>query len=243
MKIKTSDSAHSVTPFCLTRRALLKTIPALAIAPALFAQVNPDPLAVRKLHSFGIRVTDVDRSVEFYQTLFGAPIQARQGDTVCLRIGDGPRFFSISPVQNSEQPSITHIGLSIAEFDVDAVIGQLTEFGFSRATMPAPGQDRLTMAMRYWINERGLTAGGSSYGSRDLYFADIEGVVYHLSSEDHCGGGGALGNVCDTVEPAPTSGMLRLVDLSHFTNFTAIAWHFVLIILAAQYSSSYRRIG
>ena len=82
-----------------TRRALLKAIPAVAFAPGLFAQSAAMPIAVQKLHSFDLRVSDVARSLQFYQDLFGAPVQARQGETVCLRIGPGPRYFSLSPVQ------------------------------------------------------------------------------------------------------------------------------------------------
>ena len=42
-----------------------------------------------------------------------------------------------------------------------------------------------------------------------------------LSSEDHCGGSGTLGSVCENLEAAPTAGLFESVDLSHFTNFLA----------------------
>ena len=132
-----------------TRRNLLKALPAIAAVPCGFAQVSPTPIAVRKLHSFQIRVSDVARSVKFYQDLFGAPIQARQGDIVCLRIGDGPLFLSIAPVSGAEQPGINHIGLSVADFDVDRVVAQLQGFGLNRGLKPVSGQDPLDMAMHY----------------------------------------------------------------------------------------------
>ena len=68
----------------------------MAVTPPALAQ-SPVPVAVQKIHSFNIRVSDVNRSLKFYQDLFGAPVQARRGEQVMLRVGDGPHFFSLSP--------------------------------------------------------------------------------------------------------------------------------------------------
>lgn len=197
----------------IRRRTLLKAIPALAFAPGLLAQSTTLPVAVQKLHSFNLLVSDVARSLEFYQDLFGAPVQARQGETVCLRIGPGPRYFSLSPVQAGQQPGFTRIGLSVANFDVATVQARLQAFGISPARQPEPGQGALDHAMRSWTIARGDTT--------ELFFADLEGVVYQLTSEQHCGGSGPQGAICESVEPAATSGMFRLLDISHFTNFLA----------------------
>ena len=119
-----------------TRRNLLKALPTIAIVPFGFGQVSPTPIAVQKLHSFQIRVSDVARSLKFYQDLFGTPIQSRQGEVVCLRIGKGPRFFSIAPVVGAELPGISHIGLSVADFDLTSVAAQLREFGLTSSIKP-----------------------------------------------------------------------------------------------------------
>ncbi|MEX2470316.1 MAG: hypothetical protein WD396_11215, partial [Pseudohongiellaceae bacterium] len=95
-----------------SRRRLLQALPLLALPTSLIAQ-NAPPVALRKLHAFDIRVRDVNRSLAFYQDLFATPIQARQGESVCLRIGDGPHFFSLSPA-GAAQPGFSHIGLSVA---------------------------------------------------------------------------------------------------------------------------------
>lgn len=208
MTIITKPSGYSSA-----RRALLKALPALAFAPTLLAQSGPRPIAVRKLHSFGLRVSDVERSVAFYQAVFGAPIQARRGDTVCLRIGAGPRFFSLSPLGPGEQPGFTHIGLSVADFEIEAVRDQLQAFGISRGDAALANASGLARAQRSWVESRGTT--------RELYFADLEGLTYQLSSENYCGGGGPLGTVCETPQAAPMAGMFSLVDISHFTNFLA----------------------
>lgn len=199
-------------PFSLTRRRLLQALPLAALAPTLLAQSSPTPVAVRKLHSFGLRVTDVARSVAFYQDVLGAPVQARQGDTVVLRIGPGPRFFTLSPTQAGEQPGFTHMGLSVADFDIDRVRGELEAFGIEPGAPTLAEASGLARAQRSWITQRGDT--------QELFFADLEGVTYQLSPEDHCGGDGPLGTVCSAAEPV-APGLLSLVDISHFTNFLA----------------------
>ena len=204
-----------------TRRTLLKALPALALSPGLFAASAAVPIAVRKLHSYGLRVADVDRSLAFYQDLFGASIQARQGDTVCLRIGDGPGFFSLSPLGPGEQVGISHIGLSVEGFELDQVRDRLAAFGVEPGAPPAAGQSALDSAMTSWVITRGADAGGDRAGTRELYFAGVEGLVFQLSPEDHCGGRGAHGSVCDNVEAAPAEGLFKTIELSHFTNFLA----------------------
>ena len=74
----------------LDRRAFLMTLPAMAASRA-FAQAPP-AFKVNGLSQIALTVSDVRRSLEFYQGLFGMPIQARQGSTVLLRVGEGPRF-------------------------------------------------------------------------------------------------------------------------------------------------------
>ena len=203
-----------------SRRAVLKTIPALTLSPTLLAQ-SMSPIAVRKLHSFGMRVSNMERSLRFYQDIFGAAIQSRQGDTVCLRIGDGPRFFSLTPVQAGEQPGFSHIGLSVENFDLESVRDQLDTFGILRRRQPGPNQASLDVAMQSWTTTRGQREGGSTSGTEELFFADIEGLIYQLSGSDHCGGAGDDGAVCERVEEAATSGLFRSIDVSHFTNFLA----------------------
>ena len=142
----------------LSRRTLLKAIPALTFSPSLFAQ-SASPIAVRKLHSFGMHVRNVETSLGFYQQLFAAEIQARQGDTVCLRIGDGPKFFSLSPVTAGQQPGFSHIGLSVENFELESVRNQLDNFGIARRSQAGPKQASLEVAMQSWGADSPTAAG------------------------------------------------------------------------------------
>lgn len=204
----------------LSRRSILKAIPALGLCSPLLAQ-SATPIAVRKLHSYGMRVTDVERSLRFYQDIFGAAIQARQGDTVCLRIGDGPRFFSLTPTAPGQQPGFSHVGLGVEDFDLAAVRDQLDAFGISRRAQPGPNEASLDVAMQSWTRTRGSSEGGAASGTEELFFADVEGLIYQLNGMDHCGGAGELGALCERVEYSPTSGLFRSIDINHFTNFLA----------------------
>ena len=204
----------------LSRRTLLKAMPALSLSPALFAQLG-SAIAVRKLHSYGMRVSNVERSMRFYQDLFGASIQSRQGASVCLRIGEGPRFFSLSPLLPGQTPGFSHIGLSVENFHLESVRDQLDALGVSRRAEPGPNQASLGIAMQSWTRTRVQSEGGSVSETKELFFADIEGLIYQLNAADHCGGAGEFGGVCERVEEASAEGMFRSLDLSHFTNFLA----------------------
>jgi catechol 2,3-dioxygenase-like lactoylglutathione lyase family enzyme len=192
----------------------LSVLPLGGFARALLAQSTaPNPISLAKLHSFGIRVSDISRSIDFYQAVFGASIQARQNDKVILRIGDGPQFFSIEQISSGESPGISHIGLGIEDYSLNGVIAQLESFGIAAADN-APAPNSLDGALKYWVDER-------DRGAVDLYFRDIEGISYQLSSLAHCGGSGIDGEVCTNLELSPTRGMFSLTGLSHFTTFLA----------------------
>jgi catechol 2,3-dioxygenase-like lactoylglutathione lyase family enzyme len=178
-----------------TRRTILKSIPALITVPSLMAQTGApaaaSPIRLRKLHHFGLNVADVPRSVDFYQGLFGMPVQARQGSTVHLRIGPGPQFMSISPA-GSNPPSIaTRVGFTVDNFNADRLLKLLTD-----RKIPAR-----------------ITKDGNS---PELFFDDPDGIVVHLVDPSYCGGSGPLGSVCK-VEASPKKGLLALKELSHFT--------------------------
>ncbi len=203
----------------ISRRSLLKAAPALVLAPGLLAQQERLPIPLLKLHSFGLRVSDVERSVAFYQGLFGSPVQARQGQTVILRMGDGPYFYTLSPLQGGDRPGITHAGLSVADFNLEKIEALLAANGVARGTIPSSSGPDLRVAGTSWRRERGPDQGGARDGTTELFFADRDGIFYQLNDQSHCGGSGPDGNRCGTIEPSPVPGLFRLRELSHFTNF------------------------
>jgi catechol 2,3-dioxygenase-like lactoylglutathione lyase family enzyme len=76
---------------------------------------------------------------------------------------------------------------------------------------PTRGQNRLSVASTSWLEQRGAVS--------ELFFADREGLIYHLMGDNYCGGNDADGGRCETLEQSATDGMFSLIDYSHFTNF------------------------
>jgi catechol 2,3-dioxygenase-like lactoylglutathione lyase family enzyme len=195
----------------LDRRSFLAALPALAYAPRVIAQTGAAPFRATGLSQLTLSVADVERSVDFYQGLFGMPVQARQGSTVLLRIGPGPKFLELRTVAAGERPSISAFGFAIERFDVDRAVKTLAERGVTPASADKPA------AMQYLIRTRRTDLGGSPDGTRDLFVADPSGVVFQMHDTSYCGGSGAQGNVCRTVEPSKRKGVMAVTDMSHFT--------------------------
>ncbi|MDT8397829.1 MAG: VOC family protein [Pseudomonadales bacterium] len=200
---------HSLSP---GRRRLLGALPALAFAPGLLAQSPAPAIRVSKLNSFELRVSDVQRSLAFYQDLFGMPVQARYGQRLALRIGEGPQFMALRPLQTGESPAITHLGYAVENFAVEPLLTALASQGIDQIEAPEPSVPGLANAMKSWVRLRGATT--------ELYFADARGLIVQLSDAAYCGGSGALGDGCEMLEAAP-SGLMALKDINHFTAFVS----------------------
>src|SRR5262245_47190325 len=196
----------------ISRRNLLLTVPALMAAPRVMPQVTNPQIRLRKLNHFRLNVSNVQRSVEFYQGLFGMPIQARQGGTVCLRIGAGPQFLALVPA-GSNPPSIAnHVGLTVEDFNVDRIVSDLTARGFTKSD-PGGASGLPVEPMKVRVIPRGPQAGGANEGTPEVFFGDADGLVVQLQDTAYCGGSGGRGNVCAAVEPSPKKGLLALKDL------------------------------
>ena len=126
-------------------------IPLLAAAPSVLAQ-DTGPVAVQK---FTHVICGHGRCsvCKVLPDLFGAPVQARRGEQVFLRVGDGPRFFSLSPTLPGQEPGFSHIGLSVAGFDAEQIQAQLERFGIAQGVAPTRDQSRLSVAsIMAWSN-------------------------------------------------------------------------------------------
>src|SRR5690348_13665735 len=95
----------------ITRRALLASLPAAAAVTRVLGQPRPAPIPARKLNQMTLVVSDLQRSLDFYQGLFGMPIQGRQGSTVLLRVGSGPQFLALKAADGAK-PGYSHFGIA-----------------------------------------------------------------------------------------------------------------------------------
>jgi catechol 2,3-dioxygenase-like lactoylglutathione lyase family enzyme len=197
---------------------MLLSLPALVMAPRAFAQAANPPIRVRGLNHVTLSVSDIKRSVDFYQGLFGMPVTSRQGMTTNLRIGAGPQFLGVSSA-GANPPNINHLCLAVDPFNVDAITSILTKRGITKsdAAGNAGGGGLTGGPMRMRVRMRGPETGGDRAGTPELYFSDQDGIVVQLQDRRYCGGGGASGNICPAPEAAPKKGLLAVRDWSHCT--------------------------
>jgi len=196
--------------FDMSRRRLLFSLPALMVAPRVWRQTSNRQIRVTGINHVTLSVSDVKRSVDFYQGLFGMPVISRQGTCVVdLEIGSGPQFLGLSSA-GSNPSTINHFCLGVENFDVDRIVTILSEHGFTKSDTSGP------MTVR--VRTRGPEAGGAKEGTRELHFGDPDGIDVQLQDSRYCGGAGALGNVCPRPEPSPRKGLLAVRGWSHCTN-------------------------
>lgn len=193
----------------VSRRALLAAMPALGLAHRVFAQPAP-AIRLRKINTFELRIADVERTVAFYQDLFGMPVQSRYGNRVCLQVGQGPAFMAIRALEAGETPAITHLGYSVEDFDVSSQQAALNALGYATIDAPALADAGINHAMTTWVRMRGDTP--------ELFFADARGLIVQLSAPEYCGGSGPLGAACAAPD-ALDAGLFALTEISHFTAF------------------------
>src|SRR5690242_8472666 len=104
----------------LSRRQMLASLPSLAMLPRVFLQAPNPPIRAVGINHVTLLVSDVKRSVDFYQGLFGMPVISRQGVAVNLRIGNGPQFLELSPAAASA-PNINRVCFGVEDFNVDRI--------------------------------------------------------------------------------------------------------------------------
>lgn len=199
------------------RRSFLLSIPAVLAAHRLIAQGSTSLIRVNGLSQLTLSVSDPKRSIDFYQGLFGMPVQARQGTTTYLRIGAGPRFLAIVPASPGERPSISRFGMGVEQFNVDDVLKILAQHGVTPEDPASATSPRLA-PMKVRVVTRG--------SAREMYVGDPAGIVFQLHDVSYCGGSGPLGNMCE-AEPAPKKGLLAVKDMSHFTVAAASSQFYV----------------
>jgi catechol 2,3-dioxygenase-like lactoylglutathione lyase family enzyme len=196
----------------ISRRNLLLALPAAAFLPRALTAQGGSQLRARGLHSMTLAVSDVKRSLEFYQGLFGMPIQARQGDSPLLRVGAGPKYMALAAAGPGGATGVSRFGIAVENFDADRIVSTLAAHGVTRTTLSNPAA---AGPLKVLVTTRGTTP--------EVVVTDPSGVVFQLQDPTSCGGSGPLGAACGTVQPSPTKGLIAVEDFSHFTVAAASA--------------------
>lgn len=152
----------------LSRRELVAILTAVAAAPSAVA-AQPAALKAATLNHASLIVSDLDRSVAFYQRAFGLPVKSTQQGGVNLAVGDA--FLGIYQGGPNATPHINHFCFGIRGFDAAATVAALERQG-----LPAESRTR--------------------DGVTQVYTADPDNLRIQLQDVSFCGGVGALGNEC-----------------------------------------------
>ncbi len=193
-------------PMTTDRRRFLFSLPALAFAPrALLAQANRPAIRVRGINHVGLVVSDLKRSAEFYQNLFGLPRGESTETIVRLPLGSGPEHLELLTATGGAAPTLNHFCLGVEGFDVDRITRVLTDHGVAKAETLGPMTIRVTAR----------AAGGSS-----IRLGDPDGIDVQLQDAGYCGGSGPMGAVCAAAKPSAKKGLIALKGYSHLTVFS-----------------------
>ncbi len=191
----------------LSRRMFLGAMAALAAGPKAFAMSKPEPVRAAALNHSVIRVSDSDRSVEWFQGLFGMPKVAEYADATILRVGDGPQFLSILN-EKADRTGIVQFGIAVEGFDGEEFAGRLRKLGFAEASSPG--------ANTFAVIERGPEQGGAKGGTREVIIGDPDGLLVQIVDLSYSRGAGRLGNE-SPASSRPGDGLIRLRELNHCT--------------------------
>jgi len=152
-------------------------------------------LTVREYNHFTLFVEDQQRAVQFYQNLFGLPIDTYQGAMPILRVGSGREFLALAQVPPLSG-RIHHASLNVDDFDVERIFSLLEGYGLT-VLGEAGGANG---PLQTYVSMRGPDRGGAPEGTPELYFTDLDGILLQLQDASYCGGNGYLGQECGTVE-------------------------------------------
>ena len=156
----------------LSRRDLLGLLATLMAAPAVATTAHAAQAApigvVKSMNHISIFVPSVQKSMEFYQSVFGLPLLTKQEPG--MNLSTGSSFLGIYPAAaGATTGSINHICLGIENFDADGMVKKLAERGVKAS-----------------IRLRGDT--------KELYFTDPDGIRVQLQDVKYKGGTGPLGD-------------------------------------------------
>jgi catechol 2,3-dioxygenase-like lactoylglutathione lyase family enzyme len=167
--------------------------------PPAPAAVARSAFQLKSINHVTLTIANGAREKEFYQTVFGLPIRAMQGDGVTLAIGEGTDGIVFNAAANSPNAisGINHACFTIENFDAERVMAILIDNGLEPIENGIPGLIKpLTCRVRW--RQRANNGGGptSPLGTPELYFTDPDNIRIQIQDVSYCGGSGRLGQIC-----------------------------------------------
>ena len=117
----------------LSRRQLIQGLTMIAAgAAASPAEAQDTPFRSTRIDHVSVQVTDLARSIEFYQTIFGLKILGEDKENKIVRMGVTRVIVSL----HEKPPTgiVDHYAIAIDNFDRDAVTKTLARHGLKAET-------------------------------------------------------------------------------------------------------------
>jgi catechol 2,3-dioxygenase-like lactoylglutathione lyase family enzyme len=111
----------------LTRRDLIQGLAVLTTATAVSAQEKTPALKAAKIDHVSIQVTDLPRSVAFYESTFGLTVVGEDKPNEIVRLGVGRALVSLH--HKSPTSIVDHFAIGVENFNRDAVTRTLKARG------------------------------------------------------------------------------------------------------------------
>jgi catechol 2,3-dioxygenase-like lactoylglutathione lyase family enzyme len=111
----------------LTRRGLMQGLAMLTAATSQ-AQVPQAGLKGTKIDHMSIQVTDLPRSIAFYQKIFGLTVVSEDKPNEIVRLGTGMKAL-VSLHHKSPTGLVDHFAIGVENFNKDAVTQKLKALG------------------------------------------------------------------------------------------------------------------
>src|SRR5206468_8171881 len=178
----------------INRRRFFVSLPVLLAAPRLLAQETAR-LKIRGFNHVALGVSDMRRSVDFYQSLFGLPVLAQTDTNTRLRVGPGPQFLAL--LSPAPAVRIDHFGLGVDDYNADRILAMLRQHGVAKSEQRGP--------MNVVLEQ----------GRPEMAIGDPDGIIVQLRDATYPPN--------ETAKPAPKPGHIALKGYSHCTVFSTDA--------------------
>jgi len=165
-------------------------------APAAAAKAA---FQLKSINHVTLTIANGARENEFYQTVFGLTVRAKQGDGVTLAVGEGTDGVVFNAAANNPNVAsgINHACFTIENFNAEGAMAILIDNGLEPIENGIPALIKpLTCRVRW--RQRANNGGGptSPLGTPELYFTDPDNIRIQIQDVSYCGGSGRLGQIC-----------------------------------------------
>jgi catechol 2,3-dioxygenase-like lactoylglutathione lyase family enzyme len=169
-----------------------------AVPPAPAAAAK-SAFQLKSINHVTLTIANGAREKAFYETVFGLPVRAMQGDGVTLAVGEGTDGIVFNAAANNPaaMSGINHACFTIENFDTERVMAILIDNGLEPIETGIPALVKpLTCRVRW--RQRANNGGGptSPLGTPEVYFTDPDNIRMQLQDVTYCGGSGRLGQIC-----------------------------------------------